>query len=244
MPQSVQVPYEFCQSGSPGSILIAEDHPVFALGLRTLLAPTRTVVGVVEDGAGVAKAVARLKPDLVLLDLSLPNLGGEALVRAVKKAAPYPLVLVVNATSSQSLIARCLESGASGFVTKTARPEELLEAVDAVLAGSSPVVAGVGEGRVAERPAARDPAVSRLTPRLQDVLDLIGKGLTAARIADRLGITERTVEHHRAEVRRRLRSGSAADLYRVALAFSEARDLLAPRRQRERPAGGRASDTA
>ena len=208
------------------SILIAEDYPVFALGLQTLLGSSRSVVAVVEDGAAVVDAVARFKPDLVLLDLSLPNLSGEALVRAVKAGARGPLILVVNAISSEELIARCLEHGASGFVTKTARPEELLKAVDAVLNGSTGVVAGVGAGQASERAAARDPAVSRLTRRLQEVLDLIGKGLTAARIADCLGIAVRTVEHHRAELRRRLKIQSAADLYRIALAFSKTRNLV------------------
>jgi DNA-binding NarL/FixJ family response regulator len=226
----------------PPSVLIAEDYPVFALGLQTLLGPGRTVVGVVEDGNAVVEAVVRLQPDLLLLDLSLPNLSGEALVRAVRNSAPATMVLVVNATSSEGLVARCLELGARGFVAKTARPEELLEAIDSVLGGASAVVAGLGPAKAAERTTARDPEVSRLTRRLQDVLDLIGKGLTASRIADCLGIAERTVEHHRAELRRKLKSRSAADLYRVALAFSEARDQTDPLRWKDRlslPRGAR-----
>jgi DNA-binding NarL/FixJ family response regulator len=205
--------------------LIAEDHPIFAAALRVSLA-TRWKVLCVADGARVPEFAARFKPELVLLDLTLPNLSGIALVRATRKAAPVARLLVVNGVFSRHLAESCLANGAHGFVAKTATLAELLAAVHAILSGSRPIILGQARSYAADRAYPRHPELSTLPPRLRQVLELIGQGLNARRIATRLGIGERTVEHYRSEIRHRLHVRNPAQLYRLALSLVDPNETV------------------
>jgi DNA-binding NarL/FixJ family response regulator len=202
-------------------VLIAEDHPLFVMAIQQVLETRHHVVGVVEDGVDVARAAEQLRATLVLLDLSMPNLSGVKLVRAVRAALPSGKILVVNGASSPGLVASCFEGGADGFIDKTVLPEEFLGAVRDVIAGRQPVAVDRAGQRVSERHLPREPLLSRLSPRLRQVLRLLGQGCTAAEIARRLGITKRTANAHRAALKARLGVRTPADLFRFALAYAE-----------------------
>lgn len=207
--------------GTLSRVLIAENHPLFVMAIQQVLDARHQVVGIVENGADVPRAAEQLRATLVLLDLSMPNLSGVKLVRAVRAAVPDVKILVVNGASSPGLVASCFEGGADGFIDKTVLPEEFLSAVRDVLAGRQPVAVDSAERRVSERHLPREPLLSRLSPRLRQVLRLIGFGCTAREIAKRLGITTRTANAHRAALKTRLGVKTPADLFRFALAYAQ-----------------------
>jgi len=200
-------------------ILIAEDYPIFALGLRQVLKSEGELLGVIDDGDAVAAACVRQGPAVLLLDLSLPGLSGIALLRAVHQAAPEVRIVVLSSVPDEALAASCLEEGAMGFVTRSIEPRELLTAVREVLNGG--IVKVLSQPQyVVERKQLRNRAVSRLTPRLREVLALIGRGLTSPQVAVLLGISPRTSEHHRGELYKRLGIANASALYYLAVEYA------------------------
>jgi two-component system nitrate/nitrite response regulator NarL len=197
-------------------LLIIEDHPLVAQGMRALLAAHYEVAGIVDDPRRARAAVERTRPDLVLLDLSLPHRSGLELIPEIRQAHPPVKVLAVTMHVSRAMADMALNAGADGFVPKEATPTELRHAIAVVLEGERYVSERVPRRPFRGRDRRGKPSVDRLTPRQQQILRLIGEGRAGPEIARSLGVTTKTVEFHRAGIRRALGLDSELALVRFA----------------------------
>lgn len=197
-------------------VLIVEDHILFAECVKAGLSPRYEVVEIVSDGAMVVSAVAMHLPDVLLLDLSLPNRLGMDLITELRASNPELRIIIVSMHYESVIVDMALRLGASGFVAKSMGLKDLQAAVEAVLAGGTfistpPSVAPArGLGR-------RRPGSDRLTGRQEEVLRLLGWGLTSAQIATRLGLSYWTIHMHRKNIRNALGFRSDQEMYRYAL---------------------------
>ncbi len=191
-------------SGARVRVLIVDDDALMRAGLRAVLSSDETiaVVGEAADGGEVAEAVRRLRPDVVLMDVRMPGMDGIAATREALAAAPEARIVILTTFEDDEYIFGALNAGASGFLLKRTRPEELIAAIHTISAGDSllsPSVTRRVIDRMAVHPvAATAPSESlrRLTPRERDVLELVAQGLTNGEIATSLVIEESTVKTH------------------------------------------------
>jgi DNA-binding NarL/FixJ family response regulator len=186
----------------PLRILVVDDQAVVRLGFTALLdsQDDLAVVGAAGDGQQAVRLAAQLKPDVVLMDIRMPVLGGIDATRAITKTESPPRVLVLTTFDLDDYVYDALRAGASGFLLKDATPEEILHAVRVVGAGEALLAPGVTRRLIAEF-AARSrpvppPELGRLTPREREVLLLVASGLTNAEIARRLTLAGQTVKSH------------------------------------------------
>jgi DNA-binding NarL/FixJ family response regulator len=176
------------------------------------------VVGEAANGRDAIRQAEELHPDVVLMDLTMPDLNGFDATAEITRLLPDTRVLIVSMHAHEEYVTRALRAGASGYVVKEAGGEELARAVRAVAEGDtyvSPELGGAethvnGEGQSLER-------YDRLTPRHREVLQLVAEGYTTREIAERLGISVKTVEAHRSEIMRRLGIHELAGLVRFAV---------------------------
>ncbi|MFB9659275.1 response regulator [Glycomyces mayteni] len=184
------------------SVLIADDEPLVVEGVRTVLeAAGFRVAATANDGRAAVAAAERHRPDVALLDLHMPGLGGLAVAERLAAASPLTRALVLTSFGDQANVLAAVERGAAGFVLKSCTPEELVTAVRAVAAGEaylSPAVTRMVLGLVAPEaaPRRRDALarVDRLAAREREVLDLLAEGLPNAEIAARAHMSEATVK--------------------------------------------------
>jgi DNA-binding NarL/FixJ family response regulator len=204
-------------------LLLAEDHRLVAEGLKLLLSPEYDVVGIVGDGAKVLAAVGELKPDVLLLDLSLPNRAGLDLIPELVLQHPTIRILAVTMHRDPAVLEMALRLGAAGFVPKEVNTQELKTAVAEVVAGRryvSPLVP-----RRSHRGAVSDPlGFNRLTPRQQQIMRLIAHGLSSEQIAKALRVSLWTVHFHRKNIRRNLGLHSDHEMCRYAMLVELAED--------------------
>jgi DNA-binding NarL/FixJ family response regulator len=200
-------------------VLIADDHRLMAEGLKRLLDPEFELVGLVEDGRALVEAAARLKPDVIVADITMPRLNGLAAIPLLKKDNPGARVIVITMHRETAYARRALEAGASGFVLKSSAPDELITAIHAVLAGRTFVTPEVASELSAADGRARAPSgetAASLTPRQREVLQLLAAGKTAKEIAALLGVSTRTVEFHKYKMMEALGLRTGAELVRFA----------------------------
>jgi two-component system, NarL family, response regulator NreC len=202
-------------------ILIADDHGVIRAGLRALLAgfPDMNVVGEVTDGSEVLGKSIELKPDIVLMDLSMPNLGGIEATRLLAQRIPNVRVLILTVHEDESLLKEVIRAGAAGYVVKRAAQEDLIHAIRVVARGDLYVHPSMTRALFAEPSPAATTAVSAsetLTLREIEVLQLLAKGHTNRQIAEQLGLSPRTVEGHRANLSAKLGLHSRVELVEYA----------------------------
>ena len=198
-------------------VLICDDHPLMSHGLRALLKPSFVVVGVVNDGREVVDQIGRTKPEILLLDLSMPHRNGLELLPDITAAFPALKVLVVTMHVDRALADLALQKGAHGFIPKEASAEELNGAIEAVLAGKLFISPRVPRRSFRDTAALQHPALDRLTPRHLQILRLIGDGKSTGDIAETLGVSPRTVEFHRASIRKALGITTEWGLMRFAI---------------------------
>ena len=177
-------------------VLVVDDHPIFRSGLVHLLTGQADVdlAGVVADGADVAEAVARSRPDVILMDLSMPGVDGIEATRRAVATSPDVKVLALTSFVDSDRVLRALDAGAVGYLLKDADADELLAGVRAAARGHSPMSAAAAQALVRER--RRHVADVHLTPREREVLALLAEGHGNRRIGSRLGISEATVKAH------------------------------------------------
>jgi two-component system, NarL family, response regulator LiaR len=183
----------------PIRVLIVDDHAVVREGLRAFLQTQDgiEVAGEAADGNEAVEAATRLRPDVILMDLVMPLLDGVGAMRALRERVPEARVIVLTSFLDEDKLLPAIRAGAAGYLLKNAEPKELVRAVEAAHAGEAlldPVVAA----RLVETLAADggvDP-IDRLTPREHEVLVLIGRGFPNKRIAQELGLAEKTVKTH------------------------------------------------
>jgi DNA-binding NarL/FixJ family response regulator len=179
-------------------VVIADDHPLFLDGLRALLeaAPGIDVVDSAMTAAEAVDTTIASQPDVVVLDLNMPGAGGIATIREIVSRAPLARVLVLTMYDDDGLVFEAVKAGASGYVLKGAHPDEVISAVRAVAQGEAVFGAGLAR-RLADwfdRAAAPDP-FEQLTPREREVLELLAHGVRNSAIAQRLGISLKTVRN-------------------------------------------------
>ncbi|MFI0484950.1 response regulator [Actinomadura sp. 9N215] len=184
-------------------VLLADDHPVYRDGLRLMLDSTGEVeiVGTAPDGAVAVKMAGRLRPDVIVMDLQMPRLGGVDATRRILAARPETGVLVLTMHEDDESVFAAMLAGARGYLVKGADQAEILRAVSAVAGGEvifGPALAGrvaAYFARIAAAPPAGEP-FPQLTARERDVLELIALGLPNPAIAERLGLSPKTVRNN------------------------------------------------
>ena len=197
-------------------LLLADDHPMMLAGLRKLLEPELEVVGTATDGRALLAAAERLRPDLVITDVSMPGIDGIEATRRLQTAVPGVRILVLSIHAEPSCVRAAFAAGACGYLTKTSAPEEIEGAVREVLAGRFYVSPAVARAAIVTEPrdlASPPPAAGEaLTPRELDVLHLVAEGLGNQQIARRLGVAVTTVRTHLSRLYEKLRLQSRVEL--------------------------------
>jgi two-component system, NarL family, response regulator NreC len=199
-------------------ILIAEDQQLVRQGLVALLAVDDvTIVGEAEDGKGAIEMARTLAPDVVLMDLSMPELDGVEATRRIKQVAPQVRVLVLTVANCERRVAEALAAGADGYALKKLGHGELMAAINAVCAGKTYLGPGLSEELVKEYLEGSDMGGAALTAREREVLQLIARGHKNREIADDLGIAIKTVETHRTKIMQKLDLHNSAELAAYAI---------------------------
>jgi len=201
-------------------VLLADDHLLVAEALKSLLAPEFDLVGVVEDGLALVEASGRLRPDVIVADVTMPHLNGiDALVQLRQGGDRVPVVFLTMHRDA-TFARRALDAGASGFVLKHSAPAELVTAIRAALQGRTyltPQLAGEVLDAMRQGPGPAGDQVGALTPRQREVLQLLAEGRSAKEIASSLGISPRTVEFHKYQMMETLGLHTNAELIHFAI---------------------------
>ncbi len=202
-------------------ILIADDHGVLRAGLRALLSaePNLEVVAEAANGGEALRLAPELTPDIILLDLNMPDLDGIEVTRRLANIYPEARVLILTVHEDESLLQEAIRAGAAGYIIKRAVESELISAIEAVQRGDLYVHPAMTRSLFNNLPAAAPasgPPIETLTPREVDVLRLIAQGYTNRQTARDLTISVRTVESHRANLMDKLNLRSRVELVRYA----------------------------
>lgn len=199
---------------SRARVLLADDHTLLLDGLRRLLADDFDVVGVAVNGAELVQMAEELHPDVILLDISMPQLNGFDAAQQLRRTSPQLRFIFVTMHLEPDYVKTALGLGASGYVVKCAASTELLTAIDAALRDEVFVSPEVSR---AAPDASDDLRTGPLTPRQREVLQLVAEGWTAREIAVLLTLSRKTVEYHKGSIMRLLDLHSTPDLTRYAL---------------------------
>jgi DNA-binding NarL/FixJ family response regulator len=201
-------------------LLLADDHTLLLEGIRLLLEPEFDLVASVEDGQALLSAAKSLKPDVILLDISMPALNGIDAARQLRKSLPSTKIIFLTMHADTDYVAEAFRAGAKGYLLKRAAASELKLAIREVLNGKyyiSPLVAtNTLELMISVRRAAGKPS-DRLTSRQREVLQLVAEGRNRKEIASILSISVKTVEFHKGTLAREFNLHSVADFTRFAI---------------------------
>jgi DNA-binding NarL/FixJ family response regulator len=204
-------------------IVVADDHATVRQGLKLLIdsQSDMTVVGEAADGSGVLEQVDTLKPDIVVMDISMPGMNGLVATRALKRVQPDVAIVALTRHEDDTYLKGLLRAGASGYVLKQSAPAEFLRAIRAVAAGGvyldPAMTSGVADGLLDRDPAASGRAPTPISERESDVLRLIAIGHSNKEVAAQLGISVKTVEVHKANAMRKLGLTGRVDVIRYAV---------------------------
>jgi len=207
-------------------IILVDDHPIIRQGLRGLLEmePDLKVIAEANDGQSALHVIEENKADLVILDISMPGLNGLDVAHRITKDFPKTKVIVLSMHSDESYVLKALRDGAKGYVLKASATEDLLEAVRTVLRGeyyfSHPISQRAASLYVEKaRSNEYNNPYELLTDREREVLQLSAEGYTAAQIAEKLFLSQRTVEMHRANFMSKLNLHNQTELIRFAIRY-------------------------
>jgi DNA-binding NarL/FixJ family response regulator len=204
------------------SVLVADDHGFLREGIRSLIerAPDIKICAEAADGREALEQVERHVPDVAILDITMPRLGGLEVVEAIRKKQPSVKVILLSIHAEAHVIQSAVALGVDGYVLKSARTDELLEAIRAVVGGGSyfsPTVAREIVAQVRDPRRKGDEPFTQLSAREREVLRLIAEGLSAKEVAKELHISTKTVEAHRTSLMRKLGARKATELVRYAV---------------------------
>ncbi|MDP3984648.1 MAG: response regulator transcription factor [Acidimicrobiia bacterium] len=201
-------------------VFLVDDHRLFLAGVKSELAAEFSIVGTAYDVDAAIEGIRNLKPDVVLIDVHMPDGGGVAVVEAVTETNPDIKFLALSVSDSAEDVIAMIRAGARGYVTKTIGPEELADAIRRIHAGDavfSPRLAGfVLDAFAGAIPSTEDPEMDQLTVREKDVLRLIARGFAYKQVARKLNISIKTVETHVSSVLRKLQLTNRHELARWA----------------------------
>ncbi len=210
---------------TPVRILVTDDHEVVRRGLRALLEaqPGWEVCGEAGDGREAINKAKQLKPDIVILDISMPGLNGLDAARQILKGVPSAKVLILTMHESEQMVREVLDAGARGYLLKSDAGRDLVAAVDALRRHKTFFTSRVAEmvlhGYLKGGAAApeKKPSRDRLTPREREIVQLLAEGKSSKEVAVSLGLSVKTAETHRANIMRKLDLHSISDLVRYAV---------------------------
>ena len=205
-------------------IVIAEDHTILREGLRSLLSsdPNFEIIGEAEDGREAIRCVEKFKPDLILMDLSMPRMNGMEAISEIKKRFKETKILVLTVHKTEEYILATLKAGADGYILKDSTHAELVMAVKNVLSGKQYISPGISEKVIEGYLEGRKTLKTRtawetLTQREREILKLIAEGYKNKEIADALCISVKTVEKHRANLMEKLDLHNVQALTTIAI---------------------------
>ena len=211
------------EASPPLRVVVVDDHPIWRDGVaRDLEAAGLVVAGTAGEVAQAVRVATATRPDVVLLDLHLPDGSGVDVARGLADLDPPPRILVLSASGERQDVLDALTAGAAGYLVKSASSAELIDAVRRIAAGDAvftPGLAGLVLGeyrRLASTPSA-EPATPKLTDRETEILRLVAKGLTYPQIAERLVLSVRTVQNHVQNTLTKLQLHNKAQLVRYAM---------------------------
>jgi len=198
-------------------VLLADDHRIVTEGLKGILAEEFELVGIVEDGRAMVAAASKLRPDVIVADISMPHLNGIDALALLKRDNPDVRVVFLTMHRDAAYARRALEAGASGFVLKHSAPAELVLAVRAALQGRTFITPDLA-AEVLRTPNEKDTnPLAALTPRQREILQFLAEGKSAKEIAAELGLSARTVEFHKYTLMDALGMENSAELIRFAI---------------------------
>ncbi|KKJ95155.1 response regulator receiver protein [Micromonospora sp. HK10] len=205
-------------------VMVVDDHPMWREGVaRDLTEAGYLVVATSGEGRQAVRVAPAARPDVVVLDLQLPDVSGVEVIRGLRAALPRVRVLMLSASGEPQSVLDAVKAGATGYLVKSAAPAEFLDAVGRTAAGEpvfTPGLAGLVLGeyrRLAAGPATAHDAAPRLTERETEVLRLVAKGLSYKQIAERLGLSHRTVQNHVQNTLGKLHLHNRVELTRYAI---------------------------
>ena len=201
-------------------LLLADDHTLMLEGIRLMLEPEFDLVGSVENGQALLAAAKALKPDVILLDISMPLLNGIDAARRLRKILPSARLIFLTMHSDSDYVAEAFRAGAMGYLLKRAAASELITAIRAVLKGHhyvSPLVTRNALELLVSSSKPGDRFSYTLTPRQREVLQLVAEGRSRKEISGILNISVKTVEFHKGQLRQKLNLQTVADFTRYAI---------------------------
>jgi DNA-binding NarL/FixJ family response regulator len=197
-------------------VLLADDHTLLLEAFRNLLEPEFEIVGAVEDGRALLSAAAKLNPDIILLDITMPLLSGLEAARCLRKQRPHIKLIFLTMHTDPIYVAEAMRAGASGYLLKRSAASELVTAIREVFKDRVYVTPLVTKSMV-ESLLEGPPKPNALTPRQREVLQLTAEGHAVKSIASILNISPRTVEFHQARIKKALGAFNTAELTRYAI---------------------------
>lgn len=199
-------------------LLLADDHTLVVEGIRRLLENDFDLVGTVEDGLSLLRTAADLRPDVVLLDISMPLLNGIDACRELIKLLPDMRVIFLTMHADVVYVEEAFRAGGSGYLLKRSAASELPRAIDTVMHGSRYVTPLIEwKGSVDFSRSANQRSIKRLSPRQRQVLQLVAEGRANKEIAALLNVSEKTVDFHKSSIKRELGMSSTAELTQFAI---------------------------
>ena len=203
-------------------VLLVDDHAIVRDGIAAFLARCRDIqiVGQAVDGQTGVEAVAKLQPDVVLMDITMPVMNGLDATREIHKRFPNTRVLVLTQHENKEYVMPLLQAGAVGYISKRARAHELIEAIRTIHQSGAylpPAITHTVVSAISETPTTGHSDLSALSEREREVLRLVAEGLCSREIAERLSISIKTVDTHRANIMEKLNIHNSAELIKYAI---------------------------
>jgi DNA-binding NarL/FixJ family response regulator len=203
-------------------ILICDDHTLFVEGLKAMLRNESSlqIVGEAGDGRQAVELVKQLKPDLLLMDVSMPDMNGFEATRRVHEFDPSVKVLILTMHDEEELVARCLEAGAAGYIIKDAPASQLLYAIEMIQKGErylSPAVLKKVLASYPKNSTRPQTSYDRLSPREREVLKLLAEGFSVKEIAARLNLSVKTVDVHKTNLMKKIDVHDRTELVKYAI---------------------------
>lgn len=202
------------------NIILVDDHAVVRAGFKMLLAAGGTidVIGEAARGEQAIQLYQALKPDIVVMDLSMPGIGGLETIRRIVQRDADALILVFSVHHEQVYVNRALNAGAKGYITKNSAPEILAEAITRLMQGECYVERGLVKNNL-DQPGLSHPqaAVAAFSPREFDIFGLLAQGLTVHKIADQLCLSHKTVANYATQIKKKLQVDTTAELAHIAV---------------------------
>ena len=200
-------------------VLLADDHAVVRAGYRVLLQNTTDIEVVAEADSGekACRAFADLQPDVVVMDLSMPGMGGLQAMRRMVARDPHARILVFSMHEDTVFVEQALQAGAQGYITKSSAPEILVEAIRELAAGKSHIDTEIVQRLAFQKARGKDSPFSNLSTREFEIFCLLAEGLNTSEIAKRLSLSYKTIANYSTQIKSKLNVSTVAEIARLAI---------------------------